>query len=175
PYRMFTSRAEHRLLLRADNADLRLTPLGRQWGLVDDHRCHVMEQRRQAIEQLRRVLQTKKHDGLKLEDWCRRPEVGVGELQTMLDHAASTDVLETVLADIKYGGYLDRQQQDIRRLREQESVTLPADLDYARIPSLRTEAKQTLMRFRPATFGQASRLSGLTPADLMVITVAIRR
>ncbi len=181
PYRMFTSRAEYRLLLRADNADERLTPLGRQLGLVDDRRWGAFERRRAAGHDLRRVLAQRRHDGIKLIDWLRRPHVDERWVAARLDArslpAAALDrrVIGGVLAEAKYAGYIERQHEQIEKLKRQETTALPAEFNYERITGLRREAQQVLARFRPATLGQASRLSGVNPADVMVLAVAARR
>ncbi|MCC7406825.1 MAG: tRNA uridine-5-carboxymethylaminomethyl(34) synthesis enzyme MnmG [Phycisphaeraceae bacterium] len=176
PYRMFTSRAEFRLELRADNADARLTPLGRAWGLVDDARWAVYESRQRAVEALRAVMAATKHQGVRLIDWAKRPEATVESLTAILGpQAPDRRVLTKLLAEVQYAGYLTRQRQEMERLSRQESQPLPADLDYLRVEGLGVEARQTLSKFRPATFGQAARLAGITPADLMVLTVAVAR
>ena len=181
PYRMFTSRAEHRLLLRADNADERLTPWGRKLGLVDDVRWEAFERRRAAATALKSGLADWSHEGVRLTDWLRRPRV---DEQWVLDRlegrsvcAAALDrrVIAGVLAQAKYAGYIDRQRQQIEKLKSQESTELPVDIDYEQTQGLRREAQQVLTHFRPATLGQAARLAGVNPADLMVISVAMRR
>ncbi len=170
PYRMFTSRAEHRLLLRADNTADRLTPLGKEWGLTDATRWRVYEDRQRDLVSLRQQLTQRK-----LLNWARRPEVDVTALRRELQTTASDAVLFTVLADLQYAGYLDRQQRDIDRIAQHEDTPLPTEVDYESIAALRKEARLTLNRFRPRTMGQASRLAGVTPADVMVLTVALNR
>ncbi len=178
PYRMFTSRAEFRLLLRADNAAERLTPLARTWGLIDEPRWALHQRRSAQAEALTRLLHHTRHEGRRLVDLLRRPEVDADWLQQRLEHAGATPlpdraVLERVLNDARYEGYIRRQQVEAERLSRQESQAIPAELDYDRIQGLRAEARDTLKRFRPTTFGQASRLSGVNPADLMLLTVAL--
>ncbi|MCC7193435.1 MAG: tRNA uridine-5-carboxymethylaminomethyl(34) synthesis enzyme MnmG [Phycisphaeraceae bacterium] len=179
PYRMFTSRAEWRLSLRADNADERLTELGRQWGLVDDASWNLYQDRRAALTRLREVMNRATRDGQKLAEWARRPEVDVEALASALSEvgAASADkrLLARVLADIQYAGYLQRQHREVAKLAAQESTRLPTGYDYQRVTGLRREAQQTLQRFQPATLGQASRLAGVTPADIMLLAVSMGR
>ncbi len=181
PYRMFTSRAEYRLLLRADNADQRLTPLGREWGLVDDARWRVYEERQGALAAIREALRATMVENTRALDWMRRPEVDVAAVARMLSGkplppaARDRRLLARVLADVQYAGYVDRQKREVEKLASQEGTPVPAGYDYERIEGLRREAKQVLTRFRPATLGQAGRLAGVTPADIMLLTVAMGR
>ena len=181
PYRMFTSRAEYRLLLRGDNTDERLTKLGRQWGTVDDYRWHAYEERMSAMAELRSALMRVKVDRERLIDWARRPECESATLAEKLRDeplsALSRDkrILARVLADIQYAGYIEREAKVVQKLASQELVPLPSSLDYAAIGGLRKEAKNTLSKFKPTTMGQASRLAGVTPADIMLLSVAIGR
>ena len=198
PYRMFTSRAEFRLLLRADNTDERLTPRARQWGLVDDARGRVFAQRHAALEALRDLLRRRSVNGQRLCDWAKRPEVDPAALRAQLASLASLGpegavfiptgtqardglgvgadrLLSRILADIQYAGYIERQHQEVARLVSLEESRLPPHLDYERITGLRREARIVLGKFRPGTLGQAGRLAGVTPADVMVISVALGR
>ncbi len=181
PYRMFTSRAEHRLLLRSDNAAQRLTPRARAWGLIDDERWHMFEARKSASEQLQRYIETHHVAARPMADWVCAANVDTDALLAHLNGdplpAAARDrrVVAHLLAEYKYAGYIGRQQKQIDRMSCDEKVRLPADLSYEAITGLRTEARQTLEKFRPATLGQAARLPGVTPADVMVVHVAVRR
>ncbi len=179
PYRMFTSRAEYRLLLRADNADTRLTPLSRELGLIDDERWTYYQAKREAHAALSEYIEAKRVDGMPMSRWIARQEVNTDDLLANLNGdplpalARDRRVLGGYLSELRYAGYIQRQQKQIDRLTSQESSPLPADLDYTDLPGLRTEAALTLNRFRPATFGQAARLAGVNPADLMVVSVAM--
>ena len=155
--------------------------MGRDMGLVDDARWSVFEQRRAATHALREYLSQHKHEGIPLIDYVKRPNVDADWLLANLNGAPlpamSRDkrLVATLLADIQYSGYIDRQHREVAKLQRQESTSLPTDFDSARVDGLRREAQQTLNRFRPATFGQAGRLAGITPADLMLVSVAMGR
>jgi tRNA uridine 5-carboxymethylaminomethyl modification enzyme len=188
PYRMFSSRAEHRLLLRSDNSATRLTPLGRAWGLVDDARWSAYETRQAARAVADTFLHETKHKDERLIDHVKRSEITPDDLASLLKqegritgplselpilqlHSALTELI----ADHQYSGYIKRQQREVQRLREQEAQPLPDHLDYAVITGLRTEAQLVLNQFKPATLGQAGRLEGVNPADLMVVSVYLSK
>ena len=178
PYRMFTSRAEHRLLLRSDNAASRLTPVGRELGTVGDARWRVFEQHRENLQRLDALLDAIKHDAQPLRQWARRPEVDETLLREKLDGAGAAlprRVLTQTLADLQYAGYIERTRREHERVQAQESTPLPPGLDYFAIAGLRKEAAQTLGKFQPATLGQAARLAGVNPTDLMVVSIALSR
>ena len=193
PYRMFTSRAEYRLSLRADNADLRLTPFGISAGIVGINRQTAFRKREQAIRQgleRARALSLTSGEaarkGLKVnQDGLRRTALdllgmaeigwaGVTELWPELKEL-SPDVVEALEAEALYAGYIQRQDADIAALRKEDQLALPSSLDYASMPSLSAELRQKLMKVRPATLGQASRIDGMTPAALAVILGHVKR
>jgi tRNA uridine 5-carboxymethylaminomethyl modification enzyme len=195
PYRMFTSRAEHRLLLRSDNADLRLTPLAGELGLVDHERIAAVERKHEQVEALQEHMRGRRlfpsaatNERLAAqgvaplsaestaEELLSRPEVRYAQVQAALDlPAAPADVVEQVEVRAKYGGYLAKQEREVDKLRRMESRRIPGDIDYTAIRGLRNEARQVLTRFTPATLGQAARLAGVNPADVAVLLVAIER
>ena len=180
PYRMFTSRAEYRLLLRSDNADLRLTELGRSIGLVDDARWARFEARRDRIDALGLVLKsTRAADGATLEQVLRRPPTTWDEVVALHpplgDMGDDPSAVEQVTIAAKYGGYIDRQAAQVDRFRRLEEKSLPADLDYAAIAQLRAEAREKFGRVRPRSIGQAGRISGINPADIATLLVHIKR
>lgn len=186
PYRMFTSRAEHRLLLRIDNADLRLTPRGREVGLVDDARWARFEGRRARYERNRdRVRRTTVAlDGgvrLRAAQALRRPEVRLAQLAEQgglaLEIAAAEREIDlaSVETEFKYAGYLDRQQATVARVRRQERLRIPGDFHYAGVPGLSREIVERLSATRPATLGQAGRVPGVTPAAVAVIGAYVGR
>ncbi len=194
PYRMFTSRAEHRLVLRADNADLRLTAIGAQLGLISQERASNVEQKHAQIQELGQVLYGRRvfpsaDTNTRLEaagimalasevtaaDILRRQDVGYAQLRDALALPdAPAPVLEQVEIEVKYGGYLAKQQREIERVQRMETQRIPKDLDYSTVRGLRNEARQTLIRFRPATLGQAARLAGITPADVACLLVRMK-
>jgi tRNA uridine 5-carboxymethylaminomethyl modification enzyme len=216
PYRMFTSRAEFRLQLREDNADARLTEVGRQLGLVDDVRWDAFSRKRDAVsretERLRSIWVSPKNlDALEAErvlgkaleheynlaELLRRPGVSYTSLMSLdggkyvsndLGDAVSREtgqpdetallaatVIEQVEIASKYSGYIDRQKDDVQRATHYENLKLPQDLDYMQVSALSIEARQKLNRHKPETLGQASRLSGITPATISLLTIHLKK
>jgi tRNA uridine 5-carboxymethylaminomethyl modification enzyme len=168
PYRMFTSRAEFRLHLRIDNADERLTPIGRDAGLVEDDRWELYQRKQEQKARLAAHLESKK-----LLQWLRRPENSLGSLPIIeiLGTNPVHGVVATVETEAKYAGYISQQQRQIDRLRESELRRIPSSFDFSGIPGLSAEAKQKLERVRPVTLGQAGRIPGITPAAIAVLDV----
>ncbi len=177
PYRMFTSRAEHRLLLRADNADVRLTARARELGLIDDAMWARHREKLVCLEAARGWAATAKHAGLRLEGWLRRPENDWRTLPSELrrDAEFSAEIWGQVETDLRYEGYIRRQEVGVERARGLESKLIPVGIDYASIGGLRTEARQKLAHIAPANLGQASRISGVTPADIALLAVWVER
>ena len=182
PYRMFSSRAEYRLLLRQDDADRRLTRLAAQLGLADRAALERLEARLRAIEALRNALETLRaadEPGKNLAERLRRPEVRLAELVRTTAElralASSPDVVTTVEADVKYAGYVQRQKDDVERLRREETTPIPPDLDLGALSGLRREAREKLVALRPATLGAASRISGINPPDVALLAVHVER
>jgi tRNA uridine 5-carboxymethylaminomethyl modification enzyme len=179
PYRMFTSRAEYRLLLRQDNADLRLTQRGRQIGLVDDSRWQRFEQRRSQIDALRVQLRETRPGGEPLEQILRRPPTRWDDVLRLAPELGescwSADVIAQVTIEAKYGGYIGRQTQQVDRFRRLESKAIPSNMVYADVPQLRAEAREKLSRARPRSIGQAGRVSGINPADIATLLIYLKR
>ncbi|WP_027014306.1 tRNA uridine-5-carboxymethylaminomethyl(34) synthesis enzyme MnmG [Comamonas composti] len=207
PYRMFTSRAEFRLQLREDNADMRLTEVGRRLGLVDDARWDAFSRKRDAVsreterlkstwvnprlvsaEESERVLGKTMEREYKLFDLLRRPDVGYAKLMTLNEGRwAGNEVSPETLGDLseavieqveiaaKYSGYIDRQKDEVQRAAHYENLRLPEELDYMQVPALSFEVRQTLQKHRPETLGQASRISGVTPAAISLLLVHLKK
>jgi tRNA uridine 5-carboxymethylaminomethyl modification enzyme len=204
PYRMFTSRAEYRLLLREDNADLRLTPAGRQLGLVDDDRWQQFEAKRDAVdneqkrldgilvrpgllnEADREILGEDFHREVRAADLLRRPEfdyadvaalscVGTGQWRDGMHEERAAEVGLQLEVRARYAGYIDRQQREIEKHAKQEKLVLPADIDYASVTGLSTEARQRLELARPVTLGHASRLEGVTPSTVSLLLIHLKK
>jgi len=174
PYRMFTSRAEYRLLLRQDNADMRLSRIAREVGLLNDRNFEAFEKKEEAIfEELKRVSREREGQ-YSMEQLLKRPEIRYDDLPKKLE-GIDPEVAQQVEITIKYAGYIERQEQEIAKFRSLEERQIPAWLDYELIPSLRTEAKQKLKEIRPQTLGQASRISGISPADVSLVMVWMKR
>jgi tRNA uridine 5-carboxymethylaminomethyl modification enzyme len=178
PYRMFTSRAEYRLLLRHDNADRRLTPLGRRVGLVNDDDWRRLDAKERGIAELLGYLRTHRHGQDTLEKWLRRTEVSweqvVGMHPALQGVSSRQEVIDQVVLEMKYAGYIDRQTAQIERFQRMESKPIPATFDFLAVPQLRFEAKEKLSKIRPASLGQASRISGICPADLAVLMIYLK-
>ncbi len=178
PYRMFTSRAEFRLLLRHDNADRRLTRLGRQLGLVDDERFRQLERHEADVERATAFVRSVRHEGATLEEWLRRPEITWETLRDRHPEVAALDVsaraAEQVQIETKYAGYIRRQFAEIEKQGKVEGVRIPETFDFAAVPQLRREAREKLTSIRPANLGQAGRISGITPADIAVLMIQLR-
>ncbi|MET0100723.1 MAG: tRNA uridine-5-carboxymethylaminomethyl(34) synthesis enzyme MnmG [Sedimenticola sp.] len=197
PYRMFTSRAEFRLLLREDNADLRLTEQGRQLGLVEDGRWEAFDRKREAIEQERqRLRDIWVHPGSEAGDIAEqelgtsisretraldllsRPEIsydGLRRLPTVAPGVEDPKVAEQLEIQAKYAGYIERQQDEIERARANEAVKLPQDFDYGKVKGLSSEVREKLSKSRPTTIGQAGRIPGMTPAAISLLLIHLKR
>lgn len=179
PYRMFTSRAEYRMLLRSDNADERLTPVGRRIGLVDDARWAAFGAKRALVDQLTVSLSDASDHGVRLIDLLRRPDVSIEGVLTRLSGVdfgdVTRDVLESVESRVKYAGYLEREARAVEKSRSMESRRIPDAFRYQDVSGLRTEAREKLARLRPSSLGQAARISGVSPADLTILAVALKR
>jgi tRNA uridine 5-carboxymethylaminomethyl modification enzyme len=179
PYRMFTSRAEYRLALRADNADRRLTQIGKSVGLVDQKRWMRFRNKLEAVDKLISYLQSNHSEGRSLWEQLRRPNNTVAETLSgrpdIKNAGFRNDVLQAAIIDAKYEGYLAKQERLVAGLRSLENKGIPLDLDYNGITHLRAEAKEKLSVFRPSTLAQASRISRITPADITVIQIHLKK
>jgi len=177
PYRMFTSRAEHRLHLRSDNADDRLTPIGREIGLVNDDRWERFNARHDAVQTSLALLSELQSAGVSLSEILRRPETSWDDLVVHHDALKNVprDVARLIEIRVKYEGYIARQDKQIERFAKLETKLIPDAIDYARVVGLRNEARQKLIKFTPRSLGQALRISGITPADVTLLAVHMDR
>ena len=171
PYRMFTSRAEYRLLLRQDNADRRLTPHADRLGLIDGRRRDAFTEKMRQIDLAMTLLSSRRIENGTAEAWLRRPAVDWQQMVSLVPELADVGPVaaQAVVHDVKYAGYVQRQQADVDKAERLTLKRIPATFDYQSIGSLRTEAKEKLSRVRPLDFGQAKRISGITPADLALV------
>lgn len=175
PYRLFTSRAEHRLLLRQDNADLRLTPKAAARGLIDPFRANKVREKLKEHETGLEWARKERFEGVTIEKWLRRPENDWSKLPQELRVKVSPEIWPVLETDIKYAGYLTRQAEQVARLSRQEESPIPPEVEYSQIQGLKSEARQKLESVRPATLGQAGRILGVTPADLALLAVWVKR
>jgi tRNA uridine 5-carboxymethylaminomethyl modification enzyme len=195
PYRMFTSRAEYRLLLREDNADLRLTEKGRELGLIGDEQWKIFCDKREQIEleqqrlrstwiqagsteanAIEHIIQTTLTREYSLMDLLKRPELTYADVAHLKgDSLANEAAAEQVEIEAKYSGYIERQQEDVNRLRAYENTIIPDDFDYSQVDGLSNEVKQKLIAARPQTLARASRISGVTPAAISLVLVYLKK
>ena len=178
PYRMFTSRAEYRLLLRHDNADRRLTPVGKQIGLASTERTRRHAEYEIEISRATELIRKVRHQGPTLEEWLRRPEITweqiCGYSSDLAALPLSARAKEQVMIEVKYAGYIQRQAVDVERQMRVQAVRIPETFDFRAIPQLRAEAREKFSKVQPRDLAQAGRISGITPADLALVLLHLQ-
>jgi tRNA uridine 5-carboxymethylaminomethyl modification enzyme len=175
PYRMFTSRAEYRLLLRQDNCDLRLTPTAAELGIVSRERADRTRQKAEILAGAHKLAQDTNMEGLRIEKWIRRPENTWHKLPEEIRARFTPSIWDLLETDLKYSGYLNRQNEAVARASRMEDRAIPLGFDYAAIKGLKREAQLKMASIRPRTLGQAGRIQGVTPADVALLTVLLER
>ena len=178
PYRMFTSRAEYRMLLRQDNADRRLTPLGIEVGLVSHNRQQRFEAHEAEIQHLQQIITQQRYQGKSMEEWLRRPNIAWDDVESMSPEIANLNISKRskrqIEIDVQYAGYIRRQEMEIAKLQKVDSIRIPETFKFTGITQLRHEAREKLGKLRPSTVGQASRVSGITPSDIAVLMMYLK-
>ena len=170
---MFTSRAEYRLMLRQDNADLRLSSLGREVGLLPERNYRRFLAKEQAIRAEIARLEETRVGSESLAQQLRRPEISYADI--VHNNYLSVEIMQQVEITLKYAGYIARQEKEVSKFKDLEGKQIPEAFDYSGVPSLRPEARQKLAKIRPTTIGQASRISGVSPADISILLVWLKR
>jgi tRNA uridine 5-carboxymethylaminomethyl modification enzyme len=174
PYRMFTSRAEYRLLLRQDNADMRLSEIGYETGLLPERNIKKLRGKNQAVENEIRRLKQESYNSDNLFKILSRPEISYKSLPSRSE-TLSEEVIQQVEIAVKYAGYIDRQELEVQKFKKMEDKAIPSSFDFSTVPSLRLEARQKFSKIRPGTIGQAARISGVSPADISILMVWLKR
>ena len=175
PYRMFTSRAEYRLLLRQDNADERLGAKAWDLGLLSDRRAEAFQSKMSSLTEARQLIRQTKYDSIKLDHWFRQGGNAWTNLPQEIREKFHVELWPILEADFKYEGHIARQHQEVERFKKQESAEIPESLDYKSLTGLKAEAKQRLAAIRPRTLGQAARISGITPADVTLLMIWLEK
>ena len=175
PYRMFTSRAEYRLLLRQDNADERLSPVASELGLLENEHIELFSRKQASLLEARDFIRKTSHERIKLDHWFRQGGHGWKDLPSEMSEKFHVELWPILEADFKYEGHIKRQQQEVDRFQKQESALIPEDMDYQELTGLKAEARQRFSDIRPRTLGQAARISGITAADMTLLMISLEK
>ena len=175
PYRLFTSRAEFRLLLRQDNCDLRLTEKAAAHGLIEPFRLAHVRAKAQTLKEAMAFVHQENIEGLRIEKWIRRPENTFAQLPQIVRERFADEIWSLLENDLKYEGYINRQEAMVERTARMEDKMIPETLDYSQVTGLKREAQIKLAQIRPATLGQAARIQGVTPADIALLGIVLRK
>jgi tRNA uridine 5-carboxymethylaminomethyl modification enzyme len=175
PYRMFTSRAEYRLLLRQDNADIRLTAKAAERGMVTEERKQRTEEKIATIADAAAFIRATTYDRTRLDQWFRRPENNWEMLPEEFKQKYDAELWSVIETDFKYAGHLERQQRQVDRVAKMDNKKIPQSIDYQVVNGIKNEARQLLEKIKPLTIGQAGRISGITPADLAILSIWVEK
>ena len=171
---MFTSRAEYRLSIRHDNADLRLTEMGYKAGLATEERMELLDKKKSDMAEIKAILKDSRHNGKNGLDAIKEPEVTISSLDIISLSAFPKRTLEEVELDVKYAGYLKRQEIEAERAKREEGIVIPDDFDYDSVDGISSESREKFKMIRPHSIGQAGRISGVRVSDVAVLAVAVR-